>query len=143
MLPGTGMTQSSNRILDEFARFMTDAAGVAKGVRSEVETVVRTQAEKVLRDLDVVHRDEFDAVKEMAAKARSENEALKARVAALEKAAGITPPADKPAASKSAGAKTAAKKPAAKPKTAPRATATTARRSSAAAKKTAAPKAKT
>lgn len=106
------MPQTSNRILDEFARFMTDAAGVAKGVRSEVETVVRTQAEKVLRDLDVVQREEFEAVKAMAARAREENEALKARIAALETAAGIEPPAParktaraKPAARKSAAAK--------------------------------------
>jgi len=133
------MTQSSNRILDEFARFMTDAAGVAKGVRSEVETVVRTQAEKVLRDLDVVHREEFEAVKEMAAKARSENETLKARLEALEKAAGIKPPAK--SAAKSAGTKTTAKKTAAKPKTATRATGT-AKRSTTSAKKTTAPKTK-
>jgi hypothetical protein len=88
------MPQSSNRILDEFARFMTDAAGVAKGVRSEVETAVRSQAEKVLRDLDVVHREEFEAVKAMATRAREENAALKARIVALEAAAGITPPAE-------------------------------------------------
>jgi hypothetical protein len=87
------MTQTSNRILDEFARFVTDATGVAKGVRTEVETVVRTQAEKVLRELDVVQREEFDAVKAMAAKAREENEALKSRIAALEKTAGIKAPA--------------------------------------------------
>jgi BMFP domain-containing protein YqiC len=101
------MAQSSNRILDEFARFMTDAAGVAKGVRSDVETVVRTQAEKVLRDLDVVHREEFEAVKEMAARARSENDALAARIAALEAAAGITPKPKAPS-SKTAARKTTA-----------------------------------
>jgi hypothetical protein len=106
------MPQSSNRILDEFARFMTDAAGVAKGVRSEVETVVRTQAEKVLRDLDVVHREEFEAVKAMATKAREENEALKARIVALEAAAGITPPAEpkKTTRPRAAKAKTTATK---------------------------------
>ncbi|WP_436638456.1 accessory factor UbiK family protein [Microbaculum sp. FT89] len=103
------MPQSSNRILDEFARFMTDAAGVAKGVRSEVETVVRTQAEKVLRDLDVVQREEFEAVKAMAAKAREENEALKSRIAALETAAGIEPPA---APKKAAARKATTRKPA-------------------------------
>jgi BMFP domain-containing protein YqiC len=99
------MAQTSNRILDEFARFMTDAAGVAKGVRSEVETVVRTQAEKVLRDLDVVQREEFEAVKEMAAKARAENDALTARIAALE-AAGATAPKPKASSSKTAARKT-------------------------------------
>ncbi len=87
------MTQTSNRILDEFARLMTDAAGVAKGVRSEAETVFRTQAEKVLRDLDVVQREEFEAVKEMAANARAEADDLKARVEALEAAAAKKKPA--------------------------------------------------
>ena len=78
------MTQTTNRFFDEFARLMNDAAGVASGVRREVETVFRTQADRVLRDLDVVKREEFEAVKEMARLAREENEELKARVAALE-----------------------------------------------------------
>jgi hypothetical protein len=63
---------------------MNDAAGVAQGVRREFDTVMRTQAERILRDLDVVHREEFEAVKEMARLAREENEALRTRVAALE-----------------------------------------------------------
>ena len=78
------MTQTSNRIFDEMARLMNEAAGVAQGVRREVDTLVRTQAEKMLRDLDVVSREEFEAVKEMARLAREENEALKARLDALE-----------------------------------------------------------
>ncbi|MDO9413676.1 MAG: accessory factor UbiK family protein [Pseudolabrys sp.] len=78
------MTQTSNRIFDEMARLMNDAAGVAQGVRREADTLFRTQAERILRDLDVVKREEFDAVKEMAALARDENEALKARIEALE-----------------------------------------------------------
>jgi BMFP domain-containing protein YqiC len=78
------MTQTTNRFFDEFARLMNDAAGVASGVRREVETVFRNQAERILRDLDLVKREEFEAVKEMARLAREENEALKARVAALE-----------------------------------------------------------
>ena len=78
------MTQTSNRIFDEMARLMNDAAGVAQGVRREVDTLVRTQAERILRDLDVVKREEFDAVADMARLAREENEALKARIAALE-----------------------------------------------------------
>ena len=78
------MTQTTNRFFDEMARLMNDAAGVASGVRREVETVFRNQADRVLRDLDVVKREEFEAVKEMARLAREENEALKARVAALE-----------------------------------------------------------
>ena len=91
------MTQTSNRLLDEFARLMTDAAGVAQGMRSEVEAVMRGQMEKLLRDLDIVQRDEFEAVRLMAEKARMENEALSARIAALEAAAGNTS-ARKPAA---------------------------------------------
>jgi BMFP domain-containing protein YqiC len=86
------MTQTSNRFFDEVARLMNDAAGVATGARREFDTLVRTQAERILRDLDVVQREEFEAVKEMARLAREENEALKARVAALEaKLAAMTP----------------------------------------------------
>jgi BMFP domain-containing protein YqiC len=81
------MAQTSNRIFDEMARLMNDAAGVAGGVRREFDTVMRTQAERILRELDVVRRDEFEAVKEMARLAREENEALKARIEALEAAA--------------------------------------------------------
>ena len=89
------MTQTSNRLFDEIARLMNDAAGVASGVRREVDTMFRNQAEKWLRDLDLVKRDEFEAVKEMARLAREENEALKARLAAVEAklaASGQTPP---------------------------------------------------
>ena len=78
------MTQTTNRFFDEIARLMNDAAGAASGVRREVETVVRNQAERILRELDLVKREEFEAVKEMARLAREENEALKARIAALE-----------------------------------------------------------
>jgi BMFP domain-containing protein YqiC len=78
------MTQTSNRFFDEIARLMNDAAGVASGVRREFDTVMRNQAERVLRDLEVVRREEFEAVKEMARLAREENEALRARIAALE-----------------------------------------------------------
>ena len=78
------MTQTSNRIFDEMARLMNDAAGVAQGVRREFDTLFRAQAERILRELDVVPREEFDAVKDMARLAREENEALKARIEALE-----------------------------------------------------------
>jgi BMFP domain-containing protein YqiC len=78
------MTQTSNRFFDEMARLMNDAAGVAQGVRREFDTLFRTQAERMLRDLDVVKREEFEAVKDMASRAREENEALKARLDALE-----------------------------------------------------------
>ena len=82
------MVQTTNRFFDEVARLMNDAAGVAQGVRREFETLFRTQAERWLRDLDLVKRDEFEAVKDMARIAREENEALKARVAALEATLG-------------------------------------------------------
>lgn len=78
------MTQTTGRIFDEMAKVMTDAAGVAQGVRREVETVMRAQGERMLQELDVVSREEFEAVKAMARKAREENEALAARIEALE-----------------------------------------------------------
>lgn len=78
------MTQTTSRIFDDFARLMNDAAGVATGVRREAETVMRAQAERVLRELDVVTREEFDTVKDLAAAAREENDELKARIDALE-----------------------------------------------------------
>ncbi|HEY8441622.1 MAG TPA: accessory factor UbiK family protein [Xanthobacteraceae bacterium] len=82
------MTQTSNRFLDEIARLMNDAAGVASGVRREFDTMVRNQADRILRDLDVVKREEFEAVKEMARLAREENEVLRARIDALEARSG-------------------------------------------------------
>ncbi|WP_100964118.1 accessory factor UbiK family protein [Bosea sp. FBZP-16] len=78
------MVSTSNRILDDIARLATDAAGAAQGVRREVETVVKTQIERLLRDLDVVTREEFEAVREMALLVREENDKLAARLAALE-----------------------------------------------------------
>jgi len=101
------MTQTTNRFFDEMARLMNDAAGVAQGVRREFETLMRAQGERILRDLDVVKREEFEAVKEMARLAREENEALKARLDALEakgrKAKPDKPAADKPTAEKPGG----------------------------------------
>jgi BMFP domain-containing protein YqiC len=90
------MTQTSNRFFDEMARLMNDAAGVAQGVRREFDTLFRAQAERILRDLDVVQREDFEAVKDMARLAREENDALKARVEALE-ARLSDRPAQKPA----------------------------------------------
>ena len=78
------MTQGSNRLLDEFAKLMTDAAGVAQSMRREAETVFKSQAERLMAEMDVVKRDDFDAVRDMAAKARDENEQLKGRIEALE-----------------------------------------------------------
>lgn len=95
----------SNRLLDDIARLMTDAAGAAQGVRREAETVVKSQLERFLRDMDLVTREEFEAVREMAIMAREENDRLSARIAALEASAGLTPaaPAAKPAARKPRG----------------------------------------
>ncbi len=78
------MTQTTNRFFDEFSKLLTDAAGAAQGMRREVETLMKAQAERVLRSMDVVQREEFEAVKEMAAKARDENERLSARISELE-----------------------------------------------------------
>lgn len=78
------MTQTSNRLMDEFAKLMTDAAGVAQGVRREIETAVRSQMERFLSDMDLVQREQFEAVREMAARARDDNEDLRRRVAELE-----------------------------------------------------------
>ena len=78
------MTQTSNRLMDEFAKLMTDVAGVAQGVRREAETVARGQAERFMAGMDLVGREEFEAVRDMAVRARDENDALRARIEALE-----------------------------------------------------------
>ena len=79
------MTQTSNRLFDEMARLMGDAANVAQGVKREAETAFKTQIECFVADMDLVKREEFDVVRELASKARSENTALKKRIAELEK----------------------------------------------------------
>lgn len=99
------MTQTSNRLFDEFARLMTDATGVAQGLKREVDTLVKSQLERLLADMDLVRREEVDVVRDMAAKARAENEKLAARIEALEAKLGG---ADKPKAAKAA--RTPAKK---------------------------------
>ena len=78
------MTQTTNRFLDEFSKLMTDAAGAADGLRKEAEQLFKSQGERFLREMDVVRREEFEAVKAMTEKARAENERLEARIAALE-----------------------------------------------------------
>jgi BMFP domain-containing protein YqiC len=99
MANGTG----PNRLLDELAKLMTDAAGAAQGVRREVEQAFRAQAERLLNSMEVVQREEFEAVRDMAVKARAENKALTARLEALEaKIAGNTAAAT-PGASSEAG----------------------------------------
>lgn len=88
------MPQPGGRLFDDFSRLMTDASGLAQGVRREIETVVRGQVERLLSAMDVVSRDEFEATKRMAALARDENERLEKRIAALEAKLGAaaTPP---------------------------------------------------
>lgn len=78
------MSTGPNRILDELAKLVTDAAGAAQGVRREVETAFRGQAERILNSMEVVQREEFEAARDMAAKAREENARLSARIEALE-----------------------------------------------------------
>ncbi len=78
--------QTTNKLLDDLARVASGALGVAAGMREEMESALRQRFSRVLGDLDLVGRDEFEAVKAMAAKARLEQDALKLRVAALEEA---------------------------------------------------------
>ena len=76
--------QTRNRLLDDVSQLMTNAMGVAQGARTEAETAMKSLMDRWLADRDFVTREEFDAVRAMAQKAREENEALKARLAALE-----------------------------------------------------------
>lgn len=78
--------QASNRLFDDLSKLMTNAMGVAQGARTEAETAVKSLVDRWLADRDFVTREEFDAVRAMAQKAREENEALKARLIALEEA---------------------------------------------------------
>jgi BMFP domain-containing protein YqiC len=78
------MTQTSNRFYDQFAQLMNDAAGVAQGVRREAGTLIRGQAERFASELDLVRREDFEVVREMARIAREDNARLAARIDALE-----------------------------------------------------------
>ncbi len=80
--------QTRNRVLDDISQLMTNAMGVAQGARTEAENAMKGMMDRWLADRDLVTREEFDAVRAMAQKAREENEALKARIAALEGKAG-------------------------------------------------------
>ena len=102
------MTSTSSRFFDEVAKLMTNAAGAAQGVRNELDTLVKSQVERVLGDLDVVQREEFEAVRAMAQKAREENDTLTKRVAQLEAQLASSPKQAK------ATTKRAARKPARK-----------------------------
>lgn len=105
--------QTTGRLFDDIARVASGAAGALSGVREEVESLVKHRLERLLADMDLVPRDEFEAVKEVAANARAEQENLEARVAALEAAlAGQTgkKPAPMKSTAKASGRKSAATK---------------------------------
>jgi BMFP domain-containing protein YqiC len=78
------MTTTSSRFFDEIAKLMSNAAGAAQGARREFDSLVRTQIERAMSGMDIVQREEFEAVKQMAAKAREENERLQQRITELE-----------------------------------------------------------
>ena len=86
------MPQTNSRFFDDLSRLMTDAAGLADGARREAQTFARTQMERMMAGMDIVGREEFEAVKEMAARARDENEKLAARIAVLEARLGEAKP---------------------------------------------------
>lgn len=75
---------ATNRIFDDFARIVTDATGAAQGVRREVETMVKAQAERFLRDMDVATREELEVLRDLVTQLREENASIKGRLAALE-----------------------------------------------------------
>lgn len=83
--------QSQNKLFEDMSQLMTNAMGVAQGARAEAETAMKSMIDRWMADRDFVSRDEFDAVRMMAEKARAENEELKARLDALE--AGAKAPA--------------------------------------------------
>jgi BMFP domain-containing protein YqiC len=86
------MTTTSSKFFDELAKLMSNAAGAAQNVRKEFDSLVRTQIERAMSGMDVVQREEFEAVKQMAAKAREENERLQQRIAQLEARLATTAP---------------------------------------------------
>ncbi len=104
-------TGPSSRFFDELAKVMTNAAGAAQGARREVDNLVRAQIERVLADVQIVQREEFDVVRDMASMARTETEALRARIAELEARVAeletrpATPAKDKPVKKSSTASK--------------------------------------
>ena len=86
------MTATQSRFFDEVAKMMTNAAGAAQGLRREIDTLIQSQMERLLNNMELVKREDFEVVKAMAQKAREENEALSRRLAALE--AKLVPPAE-------------------------------------------------
>ena len=99
-----GAMQTQNRFLDDLARLAAGAVGGIAGIRQEVEARLREQVERLLRGMDLVNREEFEVVRAMAARARSEQEALAARVAALEAAPATGAMAGPPEAAGTSGA---------------------------------------
>jgi BMFP domain-containing protein YqiC len=87
------MTTTSSKFFDELAKLMGNASSAAQGVRREIDTMVQSQVERVLNNLNIVKREEFDVVRDMASKARQENELLMKRIAELEARLAGTPPA--------------------------------------------------
>jgi len=86
------MTTTSSRFFDDLAKMMTGAAGAAQGLRREFDTLVQNQIERVLNNLEIVKREDFEAVRAMAQKAREENDRLAARIAELESRLGAAKP---------------------------------------------------
>lgn len=84
---------AARRILDDVARLVTDAGGIAQGARREAETLVRGRVERLLRDMDVATREEMDVLRDMVAAIREDNARLAARIEALEARGGAAPPA--------------------------------------------------
>ena len=105
--------QTRSRIFDDLTKVAGGAVSTLGGIKAEIEVLVRQQIDRLLLNADMVPRDEFDAVKAVAAKARSEQEKLEIRVQALEKKLGVKAPARK--AKPQAKSKTASKKPGEKP----------------------------
>jgi BMFP domain-containing protein YqiC len=79
------MAQNNSRVFDELAKFMSNAAGAAQSLRKEIDQMVQTQVERVLNNLNVVRREDFEVVRDMAEKARTENAQLAERLTELEK----------------------------------------------------------
>jgi len=122
--------QTRSRIFDDLAKVAGGAVSTLGGIKAEIEVLVRQQIERLLLNADMVPRDEFDAVKAVAAKARSEQERLEKRVQALEKKLDVKAPARKakPRAKSKTASKKPGKKPAAKAKTRNKAAAKTRRK---------------
>ena len=85
------MPETRGRMFEDLSRIMNDAADMAHGVRREAESLMKAQVERLLASMDIVSREEFEAMKTMAIKARDENERLEKRIMALEAHLGITP----------------------------------------------------